>query len=248
MSEIILDTETTGLSPLEGDRIIEIACIETEVLIPTNKKFHILLNPETKISEDAFKIHGFSNEFLKDKKKFKDIADEFLNFIEEKDLIIHNAPFDISFLNNELSHCEEGDLGNWKKSGGELILEDICGVLDSLAMARDLHPGQKNSLDALCRRYEVDNSGRTLHGALLDAEILAEVFLLMTGGQTQLFEITETEPESRNSDVKGPAVAMNAGALRKIKITEEEWRAHQKLLEIIEATSGEKPIWSDIDP
>ena len=113
---------------------------------------------------------------------------------------------------------------------------------------REICTQVKNSLDALCRRYEVDNSGRTLHGALLDAEILAEVFLLMTGGQTQLFEITETEPESRNSDVKGPAVAMNAGALRKIEITEEEWRAHQKLLEIIEATSGEKPIWSDIDP
>ena len=110
MSEIILDTETTGLSPLEGDRIIEIACIETEGLIPTNKKFHILLNPETKISKDAFKIHGFTNEFLKDKKKFKDIADEFLNFIEEKDLIIHNAPFDLGFLNNELRLANKGEI------------------------------------------------------------------------------------------------------------------------------------------
>ena len=175
-------------------------------------------------------------------------SEEFIQFIEGSTLVIHNAPFDISFLNNELSQCEDGDLGNWKKSDGELILEDICGVLDSLAMARDLHPGQKNSLDALCRRYEVDNSGRTLHGALLDAEILAEVFLLMTGGQTQLFEITETESELRDSDVKGLGGAMNASALRKSEITEEEWRAHRKLLEIIEATSGEKPIWSDIDP
>ena len=119
---------------------------------------------------------------------------------------------------------------------------------DSLALARDLDPGQKNSLDALCRRYEVDNSGRTLHGALLDAEILAEVFLLMTGGQTQLFEITETESGLRDSDVKGLGGAMNASALRKSEITEEEWRAHQKLLDIIEATSGEKPLWSDINP
>ena len=121
-------------------------------------------------------------------------------------------------------------------------------MLDSLAMARDLHPGQKNSLDALCRRYEVDNSGRTLHGALLDAEILAEVFLLMTGGQTQLFDITETDSEQRKSDVRDLGVAAEANALRKSEITEAEWRAHQKLLDVIEATSGEKPLWPDIKP
>ena len=121
-------------------------------------------------------------------------------------------------------------------------------MLDSLALARDLHPGQKNSLDALCRRYEVDNSGRTLHGALLDAEILAEVFLSMTGGQTQLFEINETSFDQQKSDVKGLGVSMDANALRKSEITEEEWRAHRKLLEIIEATSGQKPLWPDINP
>ena len=248
MRQVVLDTETTGLEVERGHRILEIGAVEIIDRKATGNHFHEYINPQRAIDSGALEVHGLTEEFLADKPVFQEISEKFLNFVGGAELVIHNAPFDISFLNNELSHCEEGDLGNWKKSGGELILEDICGVLDSLAMARDLHPGQKNSLDALCRRYEVDNSGRTLHGALLDAEILAEVFLLMTGGQTQLFEITETEPESRDSDVKGPAVAMNAGALRKIKITEEEWRAHQKLLEIIEATSGEKPIWSDIDP
>ena len=164
MSEIILDTETTGLSPLEGDRIIEIACIETEGLIPTNKKFHILLNPETKISEDAFKIHGFSNEFLKDKKKFKDIADEFLNFIEEKDLIIHNAPFDLGFLNNELRLANKGEIKKNK-------------IIDTLILAKQKYPGQSNSLDALCKRFNVDLSRRTKHNALLDCELLREVYI-----------------------------------------------------------------------
>jgi DNA polymerase-3 subunit epsilon len=164
MSEIILDTETTGLSPLEGDRIIEIACIETEGLIPTNKKFHILLNPETKISEDAFKIHGFSNEFLKDKKKFKDIADEFLNFIEEKDLIIHNAPFDLGFLNNELRLANKGEINKNK-------------IIDTLILAKQKFPGQSNSLDALCKRFNVDLSRRTKHNALLDCELLREVYI-----------------------------------------------------------------------
>ncbi len=164
MSEIILDTETTGLSPLEGDRIIEIACIETEGLIPTNKKFHILLNPETKISEDAFKIHGFTNEFLKDKKKFKDIADEFLNFIEEKDLIIHNAPFDLGFLNNELRLANKGEIKKNK-------------IIDTLILAKQKFPGQSNSLDALCKRFNVDLSRRTKHNALLDCELLREVYI-----------------------------------------------------------------------
>ena len=164
MTEIILDTETTGLSPLEGDRIIEIACIETEGLIPTNKKFHFLLNPEKKISEDAFKIHGFSNEFLKDKKKFKEIADEFLNFIGEKDLIIHNAPFDLGFLNNELKLANYSEIKKNK-------------IIDTLILAKQKYPGQSNSLDALCRRFNVDLSRRTKHNALLDCELLREVYI-----------------------------------------------------------------------
>ena len=164
MSEIILDTETTGLSPLEGDRIIEIACIETKGLIPTKKRFHILLNPEKKISEDAFKVHGFSNEFLKDKKKFKEIADEFLNFIKEKDLIIHNAPFDIGFLNHELRLANKSEIKKNK-------------VIDTLILAKQKYPGQSNSLDALCKRFNIDLSRRTKHNALLDCELLREVYI-----------------------------------------------------------------------
>ena len=247
MRQVVLDTETTGLEVERGHRILEIGAVEIIDRKATGNHFHEYINPLRAIDSGALEVHGLTEEFLADKPVFREISEKFLDFVGGAELVIHNAPFDISFLNNELSQCEEGDLGDWNKSGGELILEDICGVLDSLAMARDMHPGQKNSLDALCRRYEVDNSGRTLHGALLDAEILAEVFLLMTGGQTQLFEITDTESEQRKSDVKGPGFAMNASALRKSEITEEEWRAHQKLLAVIEATSGEKPLWSDIN-
>ena len=248
MRQVVLDTETTGLEVERGHRILEIGAVEIIDRKDTGNHFHEYINPKRAIDSGALEVHGLTEEFLADKPVFQEISEKFLDFVGGAELVIHNAPFDISFLNNELRLCDESDLGKWNKSGRVLKLEDICGVLDSLAMARDLHPGQKNSLDALCRRYEVDNSGRTLHGALLDAEILAEVFLLMTGGQTQLFEITETDSEQRKSDFKGPEFAMNASALRKSEVTEEEWRAHQKLLEVIEATSGEKPLWSDINP
>ncbi len=248
MRQVVLDTETTGLEVERGHRILEIGAVEIIDRKATGNHFHEYINPQRAIDSGALEVHGLTEEFLADKPVFQEISEKFLDFVGGAELVIHNAPFDISFLNNELSQCEDGDLGNWDKSDGVLMLEDICGVLDSLAMARDLHPGQKNSLDALCRRYEVDNSGRTLHGALLDAEILAEVFLLMTGGQTQLFETVETDAELRKSDVKGLGDDTNASALRKSEITEEEWQAHQKLLEIIEATSGEKPLWSNINP
>ena len=248
MRQVVLDTETTGLEVERGHRILEIGAVEIIDRKYTGNHFHEYINPQRAIDSGALEVHGLTVEFLADKPVFQQISEKFLDFVGGAELVIHNAPFDISFLNKELSRCEESNLGNWNKSGGALILEDICGVVDSLAMARDLHPGQKNSLDALCRRYEVDNSGRTLHGALLDAEILAEVFLLMTGGQTQLFKINEAGSEPRKSDDKGLGVALDASALRKCEISEEEWRAHQKLLEIIEATSGEKPLWSDINP
>ena len=248
MRQVVLDTETTGLEVERGHRILEIGAVEIIDRKATGNHFHEYINPQRAIDSGALEVHGLTEEFLADKPVFQEISEKFLDFVGGAELVIHNAPFDISFLNNELSRCEEGGLGDWKKSGSELMLEDICGVLDSLAMARDLHPGQKNSLDALCRRYEVDNSGRTLHGALLDAEILAEVFLLMTGGQTQLFEISETESELRESDGKGLGVALDAIALRKSEISEEEWQAHQKMLETIEANSGEKPLWPDFNP
>ena len=247
MRQVVLDTETTGLEVERGHRILEIGAVEIIDRKATGNHFHEYINPQRAIDSGALEVHGLTEEFLADKPVFQEISEKFLDFVGGAELVIHNAPFDMSFLNNELSQCEDGNLGNWNKLGGVLVLEDICGVLDSLAMARDLHPGQKNSLDALCRRYEVDNSGRTLHGALLDAEILAEVFLLMTGGQTQLFEINETRSEQRKSDTKDLGVAMDANALRKSEITEAEWQAHQKLLEVIEAASGEKLLWPDIN-
>ena len=168
MSEIFLDTETTGLSVKNGDRLLEIACVETKNLIPTKKIFHKLINPEKKISEEAYKIHGFSNDFLKDKEKFKDIADEFLEFIKGKKIIIHNAPFDVEFINNEL-----------KKINKQII--NIKEITDSLELARSKFPASSNSLDALCKRYNIDISKRTKHNALLDCELLREVYINLVG-------------------------------------------------------------------
>ena len=164
MREIFLDTETTGLSSKDGDRILEVACIETENLIPTKKFFHKLINPERKISEDAFKIHGFSNDFLKDKEKFKDIADDFLEFIKGKQIIIHNASFDVEFLNSELRRLN-------------LKVLDLKDIIDSLAVARAKFPSSSNSLDNLCKRFNIDLSKRTKHNALLDCELLREVYI-----------------------------------------------------------------------
>jgi len=168
MNEIFLDTETTGLSAKDGDRIVEIACVETKDLIPTNKVFHKLINPEKKISQEAFKIHGFSDTFLKDKEKFEEIADEFLEFIQGKQLIIHNAPFDIGFLNHEL-----------KKVNRKIL--NIKEVKDTLSFARSKYPASSNSLDNLCKRFNIDLSRRTKHNALLDCELLREVYINLMG-------------------------------------------------------------------
>ena len=163
MKEIVLDTETTGLSVREGHRIVEIGCIELDNLTPTQKKFHCYLNPERKVSEKALEVHGYTDEFLSSKKKFKDIADEFLNFIKDKKLIIHNAEFDLSHLNNEL-----------KILGKEIIKNEI---VDTLVLARDKFPGSPANLDALCKRYRIDNSKRTQHTALIDCDLLAKVYI-----------------------------------------------------------------------
>ena len=163
MKEIVLDTETTGLSVREGHRIVEIGCVELDNLTPTQKKFHCYLNPERKVSEKALEVHGYSDEFLSSKKKFKDIADEFLNFIKDKKLIIHNAEFDLSHLNNEL-----------KILGKEIIKNEI---VDTLVLARDKFPGSPANLDALCKRYRIDNSKRTQHTALIDCDLLAKVYI-----------------------------------------------------------------------
>ena len=163
MKEIVLDTETTGISVKEGHRIVEIACLELENLIPTGKKFHCCLNPERKVSEKAFEIHGYSDEFLSKQKKFKEVKKEFLEFINGKTLIIHNAEFDITHLDNELSLCDENKISN--------------KIVDTLVLARDKFPGSQVSLDALCKRYRIDNSQRIKHNALLDCDLLAKVYI-----------------------------------------------------------------------
>lgn len=184
MRQIALDTETTGIGHDKGHRIIEIGCVEFINRKLTGNTFHVYINPQRLVDPGAFKVHGIGDDFLKDKPLFNDICTDFLAFIQDAELIIHNAPFDTGFINMEL-----GRLKN------KPILETITRVTDTLVMARQKHPGQKNNLDALCKRYSIDNSNRQLHGALLDAEILAKVYLAMTGGQIQLFGEDETENE-----------------------------------------------------
>lgn len=176
MRQIVLDTETTGLDPELGHRIIEIGCVEIMNRRITDNRFHQYLNPGREIDEAALEVHGITNQFLADKPRFADIVEDFLTFVKGAELIIHNAPFDVGFLDAELNRVPSG-LGH---------IEEYCSILDTLTLARQQHPGQRNDLDALCRRYEIDNSQRTLHGARLDAEILADVYLVMTGGQTAL--------------------------------------------------------------
>ncbi|HLF31907.1 MAG TPA: DNA polymerase III subunit epsilon [Xanthomonadales bacterium] len=176
MRQVVLDTETTGLDPSEGHRVIEIGAVELLDRRLSGKNFHSYINPQREIEDGALEVHGITREFLHDKPVFTDVADDFLDFIRGAELIIHNAPFDLGFLDMELSRIEPHP--------GRVA--DFATVLDTLELARDMHPGQRNNLDALCKRYEVDNSSRTLHGALLDAEILADVYLAMTGGQSDL--------------------------------------------------------------
>ena len=188
MNEIFLDTETTGLSSKDGDRILEIACIETKDLIPTNKVFHKLINPERKVSQDAFKVHGFSNDFLQDKPKFEEIAEELLEFIDGRKLIIHNAPFDIGFLNSE-----------FKKINKKAI--DIKKVDDTLSLARSKFPASSNSLDNLCKRFNIDISRRTKHNALLDCELLREVYINLVGQKepSLSFSVNDNSEENKTS-------------------------------------------------
>ena len=221
---VVLDTETTGLSTKEGHRIIEIGCVELINRRLTGKRFHVYLNPERKIDDGAIAVHGISNEFLDDKPLFKQVSIEFIAFIENAELVIHNAPFDVGFINNEFSL-----LGNNTKT-----IADFCLVFDTLVYARKKHPGQRNSLDALCKRYGIDNSHRELHGALLDAEILAEVFLLMTGGQSSLIDDEPAKVELIVANSNTPRTAITRPALSIVRCNEEELSAHQLSLSAIE--------------
>lgn len=226
MRQIILDTETTGIGPELGHRIIEIGCVELIDRKLTGRHYHVYINPEREVDEGAFRVHGISNEFLKDKPLFSDIISEFLQFVGGAELIIHNAPFDTGFLNSEFRHVQ------WKKK-----LEDYCTVLDTLVLAREKHPGQRNSLDALCKRYDIDNSNRQLHGALLDAEILAYVYLAMTGGQVSLFADVESQSVQSGVIQEKEKQLQLANAIV-LKATEEEQVAHQLFIEFLEKKSG----------
>jgi len=236
MRQIILDTETTGLEPKQGHRIIEIGCIELINRRKTERNFHQYLNPERDIEDGAFNIHGLSNEFLSDKSRFADIAQEFIDFIRDGELIIHNAPFDVGFINAELKLLGK----KWGK------IEDYCTVFDTLVLAREKHPGQKNNLDALCKRYEVDNSQRDLHGALLDAKILLDVYLKMTGGQTDLtFHSVATSHGAKGKSEQ--YINNKHKKLVVIEPTENELAEHRLLLESIEDKNKGKCIWLETE-
>ncbi len=221
--QILLDTETTGLEPKQGHRIIEIGCVEMINRRLTRNHFHQYIQPDREIDSGAIEVHGITNEFLADKPRFAEVAEAFVEYVQGAELIIHNAPFDVGFLNHEFSLLGQG--------AKTIKLEKICTITDSLQLARRQYPGQKNSLDALCRRLGVDNAQRTLHGALLDSEILAEVYLSMTGGQTGLAlegakEVVEIEPVRRFPEQRKP--------LSVVAATSEELQLHRAYLEKME--------------
>lgn len=226
MRQIVLDTETTGLEPEEGHRIIEIGCLELVDRRLSGRRFHRYVNPERSVETGALSVHGLSDEFLADKPRFVEIADDFIEFIRDSELVIHNAAFDVGFLDSELLRIHDSPR-----------VGDVASVLDTLMLARELHPGQRNSLDALCRRYEVDNSNRALHGALLDAELLADVYLLMTGGQVSLgLDLDGNRAPATDPDL--PAV--DPGRLVAVRADASELSAHRSLLERIEQAAGEQ--------
>lgn len=234
MRQIVLDTETTGLEPKSGHRIIEIGCVELQNRRLTGNHFHCYLNPEREVDEGAVKVHGLSSEFLADKPLFADVADEFIAYIEGAELVIHNAPFDVGFIDHEFR------LHSKKLKP----VEKICSVLDTLSLARSKHPGQKNTLDALCKRYGVDNSKRELHGALLDAEILADVYLLMTGGQTGLFAGSDSgSSDNKSRDVGYKPLELDGWKPPVITPDDEELAAHQAFLDLLDKKSGDKTVF-----
>lgn len=243
MRQIVLDTETTGLQVSEGHRIIEIGCVEVVNRRLTGNTYHQYVNPEREIDAAAIEVHGITNEFLADKPRFADVAADFLEFVRDAELVIHNAEFDVGFLNAEIARAREAGAGAMAQALPDCI-DGICRVTDSLALARRLHPGQKSDLDSLCRRYGVDNSQRTYHGALLDAEILADVYLAMTGGQTALFD----DARAGTGAAAGPAAfeivrITDKPALAVVRASAEELAAHRLWLEELDRQSGGKCVW-----
>ena len=232
MRQVVLDTETTGIG--EGHKIIEIGCIELIDRKFTGRQYHQYVNPQRLVDPEAMEVHGISDEFLQDKPLFANIANDFIDFISGGQLVIHNAPFDVGFMDREF-----GQLSGYPKTA------DICTILDTLVLARKMHPGQRNSLDALCRRYGIDNSHRELHGALLDSEILADVYLLMTGGQTNL--ILDSAASSQGKEgVVASAVKIDAALASQLKVwgvSEIEQKEHDSVLELL-TNKSEGPLWS----
>jgi DNA polymerase-3 subunit epsilon len=229
--QLVLDTETTGLEPSQGHRIIEIGVVEMIDRRLTGNNFHIYLQPDREIDAGAIEVHGITNEFLADKPRFEDIAQELADYLRGAEVIIHNAPFDVGFIDAEYQRMENG-----------LTMESLCEVIDTLVMAREMHPGQRNSLDALCGRYDVDNKHRTKHGALLDSEILADVYLAMTGGQKSLGWEADDDKEG-DSNTKGIRRVNREGlSLRVLKANADELAAHEERLDAM-ASSGTSPVW-----
>lgn len=238
MRQVVLDTETTGLEPSEGHRIIEIGCVELINRRLTGNNFHVYLQPDREIDQGAIEVHGITNEFLADKPRFINVVDEFMQFIEGSELVIHNAAFDVGFIDHELKLLDSG----WGKT------RDHCGVLDTLLMARKMHPGKRNDLDSLCKRYEIDNSSRTLHGALLDAEILADVYLMMTGGQTSLGLDASSGAGngSGESQEKVVRISSDRAPLPVVQASLEEIQAHMSHLEEIRKAAG-RCVWDEME-
>ena len=228
MRLVVLDTETTGLKVEDGHRIIEIGCIELIDRRASGRRLHLYINPEREVDEGAAQVHGFTWEMLQDKPRFAQIADEFLGFVDGTHLIIHNAPFDLGFLNAELDRL-----------GQPSLQSVVAQVTDSLKMARELHPGQRNSLDALCTRYGVANDHRVLHGALLDAELLSEVYLAMTRGQ----ETLDMMPVEDRAATQAALAAMDLSQLIVVEPTPEEWAAHERVLDEIDKACPDGALW-----
>lgn len=237
---VVLDTETTGMPVGDGHRIIEIGCVELLGRKLTGRHYHVYLQPDREVDEGAVAVHGITDEFLADKPRFRDVADEFFAFIEGAQLIIHNAAFDVGFINNEFAL-----LGQRERAD----ISEHCSILDTLLMARERHPGQRNSLDALCKRYGVDNSGRDLHGALLDAEILADVYLTMTGGQTSLSLAGNASDGGAGGAQASPIRRLAPGRTPTpvIRASAEELQAHQARLAAIAKSAGAPALWSTLE-
>ena len=236
MKQIVVDTETTGLDSSHGHRVIEIGCVEMISRRLSGNTFHHYLNPQRTIDEAALEVHGITAEMLKDKPLFADLAAELLEFIDGAELIIHNAPFDIGFLNNE-----------FQLAGlGADVIDAHCSVVDTLAMARHKYPGQRNSLDALCKRYSVDNAQRTLHGALLDAEILADVYLAMTGGQVTLLGESSDLPAYAQGQIDESSEVAEGIATPLIRAAGEDLEQHLKWLQLLEKESN-GAIWRQLE-